>query len=110
MSLDASLDVTVTEDGVVFELTVENTGPDPVELQFSDALKADFAILEDDTEIWQFSDGKMFAQMISQETLDPGATQTYDGGWEDPKSGTYTVVGTLEARNQNVEARTKFSV
>ena len=110
MSLTATLDASVTDNGVAFELTVENTGPDPVELQFSDALKADFAVLEDDTEIWRFSDSRMFAQMISQETLDPGAAQTYDGGWEDPKSGTYTAVGSLEARNQNVEARTDFTV
>ena len=110
MSLDATLDATITDDGVAFELTVTNTGSNPVDLSFPNALKADFAVLDDDTEIWRFSDGKMFAQMISTETIDSGTDQTYAGLWEGAKSGTYTAVGSLEARNQNVEARTDFSV
>lgn len=110
MSLDASLDVSITDPGVTFELTVENVGPDPEELSFPNALQADFAVIEDGTEIWRFSDGKMFAQMIQRETLDPGDAETYRGTWENPRSGTYTAVGTLEARNRNVEARADFSV
>lgn len=110
MSLDASLDATVTDDGVAFELTVENAGSNPANLSFPNALKADFAVLDGDAEVWRFSDGRMFAQMIQQETLDPGATATYRGRWEDPRSGTFTAVGSLAARNQNVEARTDFSV
>ena len=110
MSLDGTLDASVTDDGVAFELTVENTGPDPEELSFPNALKADFAVLDSDAEIWRFADGKMFAQMIQQERIDPGASATYRGLWESPTPGSYTVVGTLQARNQNVEARTNFSV
>lgn len=109
MSLDATLDASVTDDGVALELTVTNTGSNPVDLSFPNALKADFAV-EDDAEVWRFSDGKMFAQMISTETIEPGADRTYRGLWEDPKSGTYTVIGTLQARGQDVEARTDVSV
>ena len=110
MSLDASLDATITDDGVTFELIVTNTGSSPADLSFPNALKADFAVLDGDSEIWRFSDGKMFAQMISSETIDAGTSATYRGLWEEPKSGTYTAVGTLEARNRNAEARTQFSV
>lgn len=110
MSLDGSLDVSVTDDGVRFELTVTNTGPDPEQLSFSNALKADFTALDGETEVWRFSDGRMFAQMIQEETLDPGASETYPGLWEDPSPGTYMAVGTLAARNQQIEARTDFTV
>jgi hypothetical protein len=110
MSLDASLDASVTDDGVAFELTVTNTGSNPADLSFPNALKADFAVIENGSETWRFSDGKMFAQMISQETLDPGASEIYRGLWENPRSGTFTAVGTLRARKRNVEARTDFSV
>lgn len=110
MSLDATLDVTVTGDAVQFELTVTNTGSSPEDLSFSDAMKADFAVLDGDREIWRFSDGRMAAQVIGQDTIDPGASETYRGQWDDPQSGTFTAVGSLRARNQNVEARTTFSV
>lgn len=110
MALDGSLDATVTDDRVTFELTVTNTGSSTAQLSFSNAMKADFAVLDDDTEVWRFSDGQLFAQMIQEETLDPGAAETYRGTWESPTPGSYTAVGTLAARTHDVEARTDFTV
>jgi uncharacterized repeat protein (TIGR01451 family) len=109
MSLDGSLDVTVSDD-VQFTFTVTNDGDDPVDLSFSDALEADFAVLDDGTERWRFSEGRMFAQMLGSETLDPGGTTTYEATWDDPESGEYTAVASLEARQHDCESRVEFSV
>lgn len=110
MALNGTLDVTSTDDRVTFEFTVENDGDDPVTLSFRDAQKAEFAILADDEERWRWSDGRMFAQMLQSETLDPGESVTYDGTWEEPVPGQYGAVATLEATDRSVEARANFTV
>lgn len=110
MTLEGSLDARPGGDAVRFEFTVTNAGDEPVEFQFSDACEADFAVLDDGEEIWRFSDGRMFAQMLSTETLDPGESTTYGGEWSDPRSGEFTAVAELRARDRTCEARTDLSV
>lgn len=109
MSLHGTLDATVDDD-VQFTFTVTNEGDDSIELSFSDALEADFAVRDDGEEVWRFSDGRMFAQVLGSETIDPGETATYEAVWDGPESGTYTAVATLEARDRDCEAEVEFSV
>ena len=114
MSLQGKLDADVSSDDeattVTFRFTVTNTGPDPVELEFSDACKADFVVRDDGGEVWRFTDGRMFAQVLSSETLDPDESATYDAEWDDPQSGTFTAVAELRARQALCKARTDFTV
>ena len=109
MSLHGSLDLSV-DDTVQFTFTVRNDGDEPAELAFSDALEADFVVVDGEREVWRFSDGRMFAQMIGSESIPPDGTATYEASWEDPESGEYAAVATLEARDRDCEARTSFSV
>ncbi|WP_121822369.1 BsuPI-related putative proteinase inhibitor [Halostella salina] len=108
MTLRGSLDVTV-DGGVQFAFAVRNDGEEPVELAFPDALEADFAVL-DDGEVWRFSEGRLFAQALGSETIAPGEVATYEASWDDPDPGEYAAVATLEAREQDCEARVEFSV
>lgn len=110
MTLEGTLETNVSADGVAFRFTVTNASDEPIELQFSDACKADFAVLEDGQEVWRFSDGRMFAQMLSRESLGPDETTTYDAEWDDPESGEYTAVAELRAREESCEAQTDLSV
>ena len=110
MTLQSSVTATVGADRVEFEYTVENVGNDPEELQFRSGLTADFAVLDDDTEVWRASDGKMFTQALHSETLGPGDSETFPGAWEDPSPGDYTVVAELNTTGDDAEARTDFSV
>jgi hypothetical protein len=109
MSLDGSLDVTV-DDGVQFVFTVRNDGDEPVDLQFADALEADFVALDGDREVWRFSEGRMFAQALGSATVAPGEAETYAASWDDPDPGEYAAVATLEARGRDCEAHAEFSV
>lgn len=109
MGLDGTLDVTV-DDGVAFAFAVTNDGDEPVDLTFSDALEADFAVRDGDDEVWRFSEGRMFAQALGSETLAPDETATYEATWSDPSPGDYVAVATLEAREQDCEARAEFAV
>lgn len=110
MTLEGALDATVTDDSVQFAFTVTNAGSDPIDLQFSDASRADVAVTTDGEEVWRFTDGRMFAQVMGEETLDPDESTTYDVEWTDPESGAFTAVAELRARNVDCEARTEFSV
>ncbi|WP_254523425.1 BsuPI-related putative proteinase inhibitor [Natrinema caseinilyticum] len=112
MTLEGSLDAAEDDagDAVSFVFTVTNEGSDPIEFQFSDACKAEFVVEDDDEEVWRYTDGRMFAQVLSSETLEPGAATSYDAEWSEPKPGEYVAVAELRARNQTCNARTDVSV
>ena len=110
MSLTGTLDVTASSDSVTFTFTVTNDGDDPVDLSFSDAQTHDVTVLDGGNEVWRWGEGRMFAQMLQSETLDPGESVTYEVEWSDPSPGDYEAAATLTAHNQNVEAREQFSI
>ncbi|AGB36886.1 BsuPI-related putative proteinase inhibitor [Natronococcus occultus] len=114
MALEGRLEAEVSSgagtDAVRFEFTVANEGTDPVELQFSDACKAEFVVEDEGREVWRYTDGRMFAQMISSERIAPDETATYEAEWENPRSGEYTAVAELRAQEGRCEARTDVTV
>lgn len=123
MSLVGTLEASVTSkptDGepasgseshvVDFAFTVRNEGETPVELSFSDAAKAEFVVYEDGEERWRFTEGRMFAQLLSRARLEPGDATTYRGNWDDPDAGTYTAIATLRTDDADCEARSQLSV
>ncbi|WP_435363700.1 BsuPI-related putative proteinase inhibitor [Haloarchaeobius sp. DYHT-AS-18] len=111
MSLSGTLEAASTDDGVTFTFTVENTGSDPVELQFADGQTHDVLVIEDgDTQVWCWSEGQMFMQMLQQETIAPGDHVTYECIWEDPEPGEYVAEAFLSASNADCEASAEFTV
>lgn len=110
MTLRSSVTATVETDRVEFEFEVENDGDDSEEITFRSGLSADFAVLDDGTEVWRASDGQMFTQALRTETIAPGATERFSEVWDDPEPGDYTVVATLNATGDDAEARAEFSV
>ncbi|EMA39705.1 BsuPI-related putative proteinase inhibitor [Halobiforma nitratireducens] len=112
MALEGTLetDVSTGNDAVAFEFTVTNTGSTPQELQFTDAAKAEFVVEDEGREVWRFTEGRAFAQMISSERLAPDETATYEAEWNDPSSGEYTALAELQARETTCEARTALTV
>lgn len=100
-----------SDDAVTFSYTVTNDGPDPVDLQFSNAQTHDVVVVSDgDTEMWRFSEGRMFAQMLQSTSLDAGESVTYECSWDDPEPGSYTATAFLAANDVNCEASAEFSV
>lgn len=110
MPIDCSLDVSTSGGAVTFAFRVENTGSDPHELNFSSARTHEVTVLEDGTEVWRFSEGQMFAQMLQSEELPAGDSVTYDATWENPDPGDYEAVAELATRGDGCEARASFSV
>ncbi|MHC3437502.1 BsuPI-related putative proteinase inhibitor [Natrialbaceae archaeon A-gly3] len=109
MTLEGTLEATVS-DHVALEFTVENVGDDPVDLWFPTACEADFAVLEAGEKRWRWSEGRLFAQVVTERRLEVGETVTYNGKWVEPRPGEYTAVASLRARDLECEVRTSFVV
>lgn len=110
MSLEGTLETSVSGDAVTFTFTVTNTGPDAVELQFADAAEADVAVTDEGREVWRYTEGRMFAQVVSEKRLAADEAETYEFEWSDPESGEYAAVAELRTRGRTCEARTEFTV
>ncbi|MXV64028.1 hypothetical protein GS429_18555 [Natronorubrum sp. JWXQ-INN-674] len=115
MTLEGRLDADVSSDGsksamVTFEFTVTNAGSETVTLQFTDGCKADFVVREDGREVWRFSEGRMFTQALSSETLEPDETATYKAEWTAPQPGGYIGRAELQARETACEVQTDFAI
>ncbi|TYT63386.1 BsuPI-related putative proteinase inhibitor [Natrialba swarupiae] len=115
MTLEGTLEVAVSRDErgertVAFAFTVTNAGSDPLELQFPDAANAEFVVQDEGREVWRFTEGRAFAQVLGSERLGGGESTTYEGEWDDPIPGTYTAVAALRSREHDCKGRTEFDV
>lgn len=110
MTLEGTLEATVSSDAVTFEFTVTNTGSTIEDLQFADAARVEFVVEDEKQELWRYTDGRAFAQVISTERIAPGEEATYEAEWTDPPAGEFTAVAELRTREQTCEARASVSV
>ncbi|MBI2796231.1 MAG: hypothetical protein HYX65_05935 [Gemmatimonadetes bacterium] len=104
------VDVT-TAPVVTFLLEVTNKTGKVVELTFPSAQTHDFAVLDaGGREVWRWSRGEMFTQVLRNEPLGRGASVTYSETWPEARPGTYTLVASTNSSNHPVEERTSFTV
>lgn len=110
MTLRGSLAVDVNET-VTFTFTVENTGESGVDLQFRSGKRADVVVVDADTDetVWRWSEGRMFTQALTQDTLPAGESRTIDLEWPDPAPGEYVAETELTA-TPGVTASASFTV
>lgn len=110
MSLESHLTVDVTDGSVEFGFTVENTGTESIDLEFPSGKSVDVAVYDDGTEIWRWSEGRMFTQALRTEMIAPGESICRVVTWNDPRSGTYTAIASLEATAAVLVERAAFTV
>ncbi|HEY3375552.1 MAG TPA: BsuPI-related putative proteinase inhibitor [Candidatus Aquicultor sp.] len=100
-------------------LNVLNTASQVRELTFNTGQKYDLLIKEKEgRNVWRWSAGKMFSQMIETVRLGPGKSVSYEAEWpgtgslERPlKPGTYTVTANITANDlRDKELTFKLSV
>lgn len=110
--LASSLQVEVGREVVRLVLHVTNTSDRPVTLHFPTAQVYDFAIrLPDGATLWRWSEGRAFAQVLTDRTLAPGETWTEAAAWHPGgRRGKLVAVGVVPAMGRRLERRTSFVI
>ena len=110
--LAASLEVKVGGDAVRFALHVTNDGARPVQFTFPSSQRYDFVVeSETGAEVWRWSAGRAFLQVVSSVALEPGETWDFEADWEaGERAGRYVAVGRVTSQGRSVEQRMMFDL
>ena len=106
-------DLTVSVgDDVGFQLTVTNNSSRRIELRFPSGRTHDFVVMDSvGREVWRWSTGKMFTQVVQNRSIDKGQSITFSTSWKNPEAiGTYTAVANLWSRNFPIEQRAQIVI
>lgn len=102
---------------VVITLTLTNDTGTTQTYNFSSSQRYDVIIGRGGNKVWQWSDGRFFAQMMGSETLQPGESRVYTVEWNQTNSagnqvptGTYTVVGQITSYNMPEQDTTTITI
>jgi len=74
-------------------LLVENVGEEAMAVWFRSGQAWDIVVEADGQEIWRWSQGKMFTQVIWSRELRPGEEVSFEAEWEAPGPGKYRIRG-----------------
>ena len=107
VSLTTDKAIYAAGESIVMELIVFNRTGGNLTFDFRNAQHYDF-IIEDagGNTAWRWAEGRMFAQVLGEETLGPGReevvyTETYAGALQ---PGSYKVIGALVSANRPLSA------
>lgn len=108
LALDTRNEAYNPGQGVPVTLTVRNTGTVARTLNFRSSRRYDFVVTQAGKEIWRWSAGKMFAQMLGTLKVEPGETLKYTETWNQVDDrgrrvppGEYKVTATLTAEGSD---------
>ena len=110
-SLAAALDVRV-QNGVQLELRVTNNTASKLELLFPSGQTHDFVVVDSiGREVWRWSEGRLFTQVLLNRVLESNGTLAVDAAWKDAvPPGRYVAIATLLSENKPLEQRVPFEV
>ena len=98
-------------------LTLANPGDTPQFFSFRSSHQYDFVIRRENQQVWEWSAGRMFAQALTQWTLQPHETRTFRETWDqngpngEPASpGSYELVGMLLVVDRTYTATAAFTI
>ena len=113
VSLTTDKAIYTAGESIIMELTVFNRTAENLTFDFRDAQHYDF-IIEDaeGNSVWRWAEGRMFAQVLGEETLGPGReevvyTETYAGPLQ---PGGYKVIGALVSTNRPLSASLMITI
>lgn len=111
-SLAASLIVQVRADEVRLVLQVTNATGSPLAVTFPTQQRFDFAVSRDGERLWAWSGDKVFAQMLTEDTLAPAETWRFEARWMrvPPDEGTYAAEARLASSSHPVRAAAEFQL
>lgn len=87
-----------------------NNGGTAVELTFPSSQQYDFWVTGADGEIWRWSDGMVFTQALTYQTIGGQSGSTFSESWTPTEPGTYVVHGMLTAQGYDREQTADLEV
>ena len=113
VSLTTDKAIYAAGESIVIELIVFNRTSKNLTFDFRDAQHYDFMI--EDTEgnsVWRWAEGRMFIQVLGEETLGPGREEVvYTGTYAGPlQPGGYKVIGALISANRPLSASLTITI
>lgn len=111
--IESALAVSVNgnRNDVRFEFVVTNAGGGKVEMQFPSGQTHEVVVLDSlGREVWRWSDGRVFTQVMQNRILRTSDSLMYGERWTDAPRGEYVAVARLASDNYPVEQRTTFVV
>ncbi len=108
----ATMQVQVTPWSVRMLFHVTNAGEEPVRLTFPTAQRYDIVVTTaEGEEVWRWSEGRSFAQVVTRGRLAPGETWQMTGTWEHgSRSGAYRATGILGSRQRPIRKTAHFEI
>ncbi len=94
-------------------LTIRNRTSDTLKLSLPSACTHDMVVTtKQHKELWRWSTGRMFAQVLTDVTLLPGESKSFVEIWDQTGSdgrpvppGEYEAVGLIPARNEDIRSK-----
>lgn len=110
--LESALDVAVGGGRAVqFAFSVTNAGGGKIEVNFPSGKTHDVVVLDSlGRQVWRWSDGRIFTQLLQNRTLRGADTMEFDGRWANAPRGRYVAVAMLASNNHPIEQRAAFVV
>jgi hypothetical protein len=111
--IESALAVNADENasGVRIAFRVTNAGGGKVEMQFPSGQTHEVVVLDSlGREVWRWSEGRMFTQVIQNKILRTADTLAFDERWKSATRGQYVAVARLASENYPIEQRTPFIV
>ncbi len=109
--ITSSVMVDTARGEVRFVIAVENGSRKQVELDFPNGRTHDFVVYrEDGTEVWRWSNGRLFTQGMQNRLLDARDSVLYAERWRPAAKGQYTLVAQLLSENYPVSQRVAFAL
>lgn len=109
--IESALAVDNNSEGVRFDFRVTNAGGPKVEMNFPSGQTHEVFVLDTlGREVWRWSKGRMFTQLLQNKILRTDDTLAYGERWKDAPRGQYVAVARLASSNYPIEQRTAFVV
>jgi hypothetical protein len=107
----------ISNQVVRITLTITNSGNVDVTLLFRSSQEADFVIRRGEEEIWRWSDGRIFAQSLTQMKLRPSEQREIHVSWDQKDRegravlvGSYDVLGLILVGGRRDRAGASFRI
>ena len=113
VSLTTDKAIYAAGESIVIELIVFNRTAENLTFDFRNAQHYDFVIEDaEGNSAWRWAEGRMFAQVLGEETLGPGREEVvYTETYTEPlQRGGYKVIGALVSTNRPLSASLTITI